>query len=114
MVKPLSPVLISKVIEPNQAQFKLHIPQNLFYLSGHFPEYPIVPGVVQIQWVADFAQTLIQNMTEFDLQKIKFMRPILPNAKIQLNIKVDRKKLQIDFKYADDRSSFSTGLFKYG
>ena len=46
----VDPEIISQSIAPARAEFEIAVPDDLFFLQGHFPQQPILPGVVQIHW----------------------------------------------------------------
>ncbi len=38
----------------NEWQISSRVPLDLVYFGGHFAQFPLVPGVVELQWVRDF------------------------------------------------------------
>jgi len=62
-----------------------------YFFNGHFPGYPIVPGVVLVEAMAQTAGIIVSaSLTEYSeksvlfmsINKAKFRKPVLPNDKI--------------------------------
>ena len=67
-----------------------------YFFEGHFPNNPIVPGVIIIEALAQTAGIVVsENLEEnkeksvlfMSISKAKFRKPILPNNKICLEVK---------------------------
>jgi len=65
--------------------------ENEYFFEGHFPNNPIVPGVVIVEAMAQTAGVVVsQNLNKNDdqsvlfmsINKAKFRKPVLPNYKI--------------------------------
>ena len=68
---------------------------NEFFFKGHFPELPIVPGVILIEALAQTAGIVVSaSLTEYNeksvlfmsVKKAKFRKPIFPNDKITFEV----------------------------
>ena len=62
-----------------------------FFFQGHFPDNPIVPGVIIVEALAQTAGVIVsESLTEYDeksvlfmsVNKAKFRKPVIPNDKI--------------------------------
>ena len=92
-------VLVDIVWQENQNQYfgiKL-ITKNEDFFLGHFPDYSILPGVIQIEIALQVAiisfRKLLDPYNKMDIylksvEKVKFRKPILPGdiLKVELNI----------------------------
>ena len=76
--------------------------QNDNFFQGHFPEQPVVPGVILVEMMAQTAAALIAySIKEETFDKIvylmnidntKFRKPVFPNEKIFANVNALRSK----------------------
>ena len=76
--------------------------QNDYFFRGHFPEQPVVPGVILVEMMAQTAAALIAySIKEETFDKIvylmnidntKFRKPVFPNEKIFANVNALRSK----------------------
>tara|TARA_B110000014_G_C19956207_1_gene494845 strand:- start:407 stop:841 length:435 start_codon:yes stop_codon:yes gene_type:complete len=69
--------------------------EDEFFFKGHFPNYPIVPGVILIEAMAQTAGIIISKKYEnykdksvlfMSVSKAKFRKPVLPNNKIRFEV----------------------------
>ena len=70
--------------------------ENEYFFKGHFPNNPIVPGVIIVEAMAQTAGIVVSyNLKDYDeksvlfmsVSKAKFRKPILPNDKIVFEVK---------------------------
>ena len=67
-----------------------------YFFKGHFPNNPIVPGVIIVEAMAQTAGIVVSyNLKDYDeksvlfmsVSKAKFRKPILPNDKILFEVR---------------------------
>ena len=70
--------------------------ENEYFFKGHFPNNPIVPGVIIVEAMAQTAGIVVSyNLKDYDeksvlfmsVSKAKFRKPILPNDKILFEVR---------------------------
>lgn len=70
--------------------------ENEFFFKGHFPEYPVVPGVILIETMAQAGGAALSYQKVFEegslfflatVDKVKFRHQVRPNDKVRLEIK---------------------------
>tara|TARA_B100001059_G_scaffold193554_1_gene197367 strand:- start:42 stop:494 length:453 start_codon:yes stop_codon:yes gene_type:complete len=76
--------------------------KNDYFFRGHFPEQPVVPGVILVEMMAQTAAALIAySIKEETFDKIvylmnidntKFRKPVFPGEKIFANVNALRSK----------------------
>ncbi len=92
----------------------LLVASDLFWFKGHFPEFPILPGVAQIHWVMHFAQIYFPDLQFFlSMERIKFQNPIVPDNKVELTLIQDKKSRQLSFVFSVDQSIKSQGKIRF-
>lgn len=96
-----------------KAELDLIFPKNSNFFQGHFPEFPILPGVVQLFFAKEFSRDIFNiDFIPEKAKKVKFSSVIKPETKVKLVL--TRGEKSIDYKFVDceDRESvFSSGSF---
>ena len=106
-----------RLVEKNahEAVFELVAPRNLLYFSGHFPDRPILPGVVQIDWVIACARQCFDLPPLFrGVHALKFQRVILPETPVRLEIIHDHAKSTLSFQITSALGRHATGRILFG
>jgi 3-hydroxymyristoyl/3-hydroxydecanoyl-(acyl carrier protein) dehydratase len=91
-------------------RLELTIPVDLTYFEGHFPDVPLLPGVVQISWAIELGRQQLNFSGAFRaLSAVKFTRVIQPGATVVLVLEYSDEKRQLDFVYELDGKTCSNG-----
>ena len=98
----------------DEVRISLEVSPDLEAFAGHFPDNPILPGVVQIDWAVRLAgQHLGLTERPRDFQ-VKYHHIIRPNEPLLLTLKLDPVKRQLSFSYVSEERLMSSGLLKFG
>jgi hypothetical protein len=101
--------------EENRVVFELSVPSNLFYLDGHFPNVPILAGVVQIDWVIAYARQYFDMPSLFrGIQALKFQRVIQPELPVELELTYEPQKALLSFTYRSAAGQHAGGRIQFG
>ncbi len=82
-------------------EIDISLPPELFYFQGHFPGRPILPGVVQIDWVVRFADRYLgTNIESAQNFKVKFKSIIEPDRLLTMVLQqpIDNRILIFEFR----------------
>lgn len=108
------PQIISIDSTDNTVIITLHVPAQLSWFDGHFPEQKVLPGVVQVDWAGKLARALFVNNSAFQqLSNIKFKTMVMPDTDMQLELAFNEAKHSVKFTFFNETDSFSTGSLKF-
>lgn len=85
------------VNEGGEAVGKYTVRGDEFFLRGHFPGNPIMPGVIQCEIIAQTACVLLANEITghtplyAGIDKVRFRRPVRPGDTLETEIRLKRK-----------------------
>ncbi|MGB9859914.1 MAG: 3-hydroxyacyl-ACP dehydratase FabZ [Moorellaceae bacterium] len=96
-------LLVDRIIElePGRRAVGLkNVSANEWYFSGHFPGYPIMPGVLIVEALAQVGAVALLSQPEWGgripffggLDKVRFRRQVVPGDVLRLEVEVIRVK----------------------
>lgn len=104
------PLILNSKIEKENATFELCFLKNSNFFKGHFENFPILAGVVQLFYADFFIKKAFKiDCKKGQIRKIKFSNIIRPNNKIKLNLIKNEKN--VTFEYKDENQTYSGGVF---
>ena len=77
-------------------------------LEGHFPNNPVVPGVVILDEVISIVKKLKPELTVAAIPMVKFTHPLLPEQQVMLEIK-EKSDNAISFNCTHNEIKLVTG-----
>ncbi|MDC7815989.1 MULTISPECIES: AMP-binding protein [Pseudomonas] len=108
--RPQTPEVLEQVQHAEEWQLQLAIPPDLAYFSGHFPQTPVLPGVVQVDWALALGQQLLDLPGRFaGMEVLKFQQLVRPGDRIQLNLRFDAQRQKLYFAFLNDGAPCSSG-----
>ncbi|MBR6009872.1 MAG: acyl-CoA synthetase [Alphaproteobacteria bacterium] len=79
------------------------------YFNGHFPEHPILPGVIQMHFVLSFIkQYFNKDANDYHILKLKFSNLILPDSCVHFELKRNSEN-EFIFSYVNGDKKYSCG-----
>ena len=97
-------LLIDRVLEINEDQTEMvaikNVTANEPFFPGHYPEFPVMPGVLQIEAMAQAAgilmlrHTTAENRLAFFMScdKVKFRNAVEPGDQVAIHVKLIKKR----------------------
>lgn len=96
-------LLIDEVLEMEvgvKIKARKYIKEDDFWFKGHFPNYPVTPGVLMIEMLAQASAVCMLSKPEFHgkiglfggIDKAKFRRQVVPNDILDLEVEVIRQR----------------------
>ena len=79
----------------------MYVKKNKFYVDGHFPGQPVLPGVLIVEAFGQAAAALTAHGIDketyenklvylMSVEKARFRNPVIPDCKLELNIEAIR------------------------
>lgn len=92
------------------AQACLEIIPELSVFDGHFPDFPVLPGVAQLDWAISFGTEKFDIKNKFlRVDALKFQVPIRPSVEVRLELQYDDINNVMGFAYYSGQVRHSSG-----
>ncbi|MBQ0778639.1 MAG: AMP-binding protein, partial [Pseudomonas sp.] len=89
----------------------LEVPEKLIYLDGHFDQFPLVPGVVLVQWAMLLAQQAFGERPGFQgIDQLKFQRPL--RSGMRFTLELSKRENGFGFAYKSDEGQHAGGRIR--
>lgn len=107
---PSEPVVRATQPTDKGIELTVHVPPSLAYFRGHFPSFAVLPGVVQVDWAMLLARRyLAMPRSTVRAMRVKFARPVRPDADLTLTLDYDRAERLLHFEYRDRDYVYGSG-----
>ncbi|MGI6680320.1 MAG: AMP-binding protein [Bdellovibrionota bacterium] len=88
---------------------KLLFEENALFFGGHFPNFPIVPGVIELHYVFKYLKDYFNIIPKkYVVQRLKFTNLIYPNDLIDFKLEKISEN-EFSFIYEKDEKACSSG-----
>lgn len=99
-------LLVDKIeeLEPGQRAVGIkNVTQNEPFFQGHFPDYPVMPGVLIVEAMAQVGAVGVMVMEEYrdklalfaGIDGVRFRRQVMPGDTIRMEVHIERLKGRI-------------------
>lgn len=89
------------------------VDENLPCFKGHFPGFPVLPGIVQLDWAVQIANERFGfSETPREVLKLKFKSVIIPPKEVKLTLSRISPH-EVHFEFTSARQQHSSGKLRY-
>jgi 3-hydroxyacyl-[acyl-carrier-protein] dehydratase len=99
-------LLVDSILELEEARIVgiKNVTVNEPFFVGHFPEFPVMPGVLVVEAMAQVAGVLVLKhipdrknklVLLASIEQAKFRRPVRPGDQLRIEMKVTKRKASI-------------------
>jgi|TARA_B110000438_G_C15804826_1_gene646792 3-hydroxyacyl-[acyl-carrier-protein] dehydratase len=92
---------LTNIVHLKSATAIVNVKKNSFYLQGHFPGQPVMPGVLIVEAFGQAAAALTAHCIDpkeyenklvylMSVEKARFRSPVIPDCKLMLDIEAIR------------------------
>jgi len=89
------------IVKLKSATAIMYVKKDSFYVNGHFPDNPVMPGVLIVEAFGQAAAALTANGIDkkeyenklvflMSVEKARFRNPVIPDCKLELKIEAIR------------------------
>ena len=87
---------VEEVVEGESAKGYKNVTINENFFNGHFPDYPVMPGVLILEALAQMGAICILSMEDFKgkigflvgADKVRWKKQVTPGDKLELEIEI--------------------------
>ncbi|MDO5069985.1 MAG: AMP-binding protein [Neisseria zoodegmatis] len=95
--------------------FQGRVPLDLVYFGGHFANFPLVPGVIELQWVRDLAERFDWGQQSvMRVENLKYQQFLRPHHEVFAELKYDADKNKLTFKLENHEAVCASGRIVFG
>ena len=105
------PIWLNQEQQGNMLILQGKVPLDLIYFKGHFANFPLVPGVVELQWVKEKIDTYFAKEVRIArIDNLKFQKFLRPNDLFELSLDWQADKNRMRFQLKTDGEMCASGL----
>jgi len=110
---PVAATLLNERRDGDDWVLDLALPLDLACFADHFPAAPVLPGVLQIEWVLAYAAPRLGTPTTCRaIDALKFQRLLRPGDRVQLVVRHDAARGRLHFAWRVGDDAVSSGYLQ--
>ena len=113
----MNSIINTQCIEKTESSVILEfsVPKASDYFNGHFPGFPILPAVAQLDIIMRFVSDFFKiDAVLSEIKRIKFNDLVRPHMPLVLNIKKNNYTISFKMNSPDDKIVYSAGTVILG
>jgi len=96
----------------NQVILEFSVPKTSDYFDGHFPGFPILPAVAQVDIIMQYVSRYFGTSAGLsEIKRIKFTTPVRPEIPLVLNFNKKENIISFTMNSQDGKIVYSAGTF---
>lgn len=105
-----NPKILERKIETDTITLRLQLSEDISYFDGHFDQEPVLAGVVQIDWAAQYGQDYFSIPGKFQqIEALKFFKVQFAGNQTSLELRYRPDRNRLYFRYYDGETKYSSG-----
>ncbi len=89
---------------------QVRVDVNSPWFVGHFPDFPVLPGIAQLKMVVDMlAESLGKDLHILSVSRVKFKKLVVPDETLKVRAQEGERPLQYSFRITSGEEDVSTG-----
>jgi 3-hydroxyacyl-[acyl-carrier-protein] dehydratase len=96
---------VEELVEGERAVGIKNVTANEPFFPGHFPDYPVMPGVLIVEALAQVGAVVLLSLTENEgkialfagIDKVRFKRQVRPGDTLRLDVRITKSRGAIGF-----------------
>lgn len=107
----VDPIWTNAVKAQNHYHVQGKVPLDLRFLKDHFVEFPLVPGVIELQWISEKMQEFLGKELAFtSIDRLKFQHFLRPNDCFTLDLTWQPEKQRLSFQLKVGNETCCSGI----
>ncbi|MCF1488421.1 AMP-binding protein [Mitsuaria sp. RG] len=108
--RSMAPEVLEHSRQGEELHLRLAVPLDLACFPGHFPQTPVLPGVVQVDWALALATSHLHLAQRFaGMEVLKFQQLVRPGDELLLTLRFDAERGKLYFAYTCAGQPCSSG-----
>jgi len=101
--------------EATRFVLEARVPREADFREGHFPDFPVLPAFVQMQWVARYAREAFGiEVAPCEIRAMKFRAMLHPGDRFRLELDWEPDRERLAFRYRVEGGEVSSGRIAVG
>jgi acyl-CoA synthetase (AMP-forming)/AMP-acid ligase II/3-hydroxymyristoyl/3-hydroxydecanoyl-(acyl carrier protein) dehydratase len=83
------PELLNELRGSDFIERTCRVPEDLSCFAGHFPDVPVVPGVLQLDWAMECVRALLSREPRIaEIESLKLIAPLRPGREFKIHTRI--------------------------